>query len=225
MKSSTKLLQSSPVAFGLVVMTVAMLDLWSKSAMIAWLTPARRTVEVTPFFNLRLGYNPGISFGLFPAESDLSRMLLIGFALLVTLLVVWLGLRSRVWIERLGFALIAGGAVGNIEEGGSLTIIATALIDTGSRMDEVIFEEFKGTGNSEIILDRKIADKRVFPSIDITRSGTRKEELLVPAGELKKMYVLRRILNPMGTVDAVEFLLDKLRQTKSNSEFFDSMNT
>jgi transcription termination factor Rho len=117
------------------------------------------------------------------------------------------------------------GAARNIEEGGSLTIIATALIDTGSRMDEVIFEEFKGTGNSEIILDRKIADKRVFPSIDITRSGTRKEELLVPAGELKKMYVLRRILNPMGTVDAVEFLLDKLRQTKSNSEFFDSMNT
>jgi len=117
------------------------------------------------------------------------------------------------------------GAARNIEEGGSLTIIATALIDTGSRMDEVIFEEFKGTGNSEIILDRKIADKRVFPSIDIQRSGTRKEELLVSASQLKKMYVLRRILNPMGTVDAIEFLLDKLRQTKSNEEFFDSMNT
>ena len=117
------------------------------------------------------------------------------------------------------------GAARNIEEGGSLTIIATALIDTGSRMDEVIFEEFKGTGNSEIILDRKVADKRVFPSIDITRSGTRKEELLVDRDTLKKMYVLRRILNPMGTVDAIEFLLDKLRQTKSNGEFFDSMNT
>jgi transcription termination factor Rho len=117
------------------------------------------------------------------------------------------------------------GAARNIEEGGSLTIIATALIDTGSRMDEVIFEEFKGTGNSEIILDRKVSDKRVFPAIDITRSGTRKEELLVAADTLKKMYVLRRILNPMGTVDAIEFLLDKLRQTKSNGEFFDSMNT
>jgi transcription termination factor Rho len=117
------------------------------------------------------------------------------------------------------------GAARNIEEGGSLTIIATALIDTGSRMDEVIFEEFKGTGNSEIILDRKVADKRVFPSIDITRSGTRKEELLVDRDTLKKMYVLRRILNPMGTVDAIEFLLDKLRQTKGNAEFFDSMNT
>jgi len=117
------------------------------------------------------------------------------------------------------------GAARNIEEGGSLTIIATALIDTGSRMDEVIFEEFKGTGNSEIILDRKIADKRVFPSLDVTRSGTRKEELLVPADKLKKTFVLRRILNPMGTVDAIEFLLDKLRQTKSNSDFFDSMNT
>jgi transcription termination factor Rho len=116
------------------------------------------------------------------------------------------------------------GAARNIEEGGSLTIIATALIDTGSRMDEVIFEEFKGTGNSEIILDRKVADKRVFPAIDILRSGTRKEELLVPADQLKKTYVLRRILNPMGTVDAIEFLLDKFRQTKSNSEFFDSMN-
>ncbi|WP_395684642.1 transcription termination factor Rho [Aestuariivirga sp.] len=116
------------------------------------------------------------------------------------------------------------GAARNIEEGGSLTIIATALIDTGSRMDEVIFEEFKGTGNSEIILDRKVADKRVFPAIDILRSGTRKEELLVKPDMLKKTYVLRRILNPMGTVDAIEFLLDKLRQTKSNSDFFDSMN-
>ncbi len=117
------------------------------------------------------------------------------------------------------------GAARNIEEGGSLTIIATALIDTGSRMDEVIFEEFKGTGNSEIILDRKVADKRVFPSIDITRSGTRKEELLVEKGTLQKMYVLRRILNPMGTVDAIEFLLDKLKTSKTNDEFFDSMNT
>ncbi|MDI4656512.1 transcription termination factor Rho [Xanthobacter autotrophicus] len=117
------------------------------------------------------------------------------------------------------------GAARNIEEGGSLTIIATALIETGSRMDEVIFEEFKGTGNSEVILDRKVSDKRVFPAIDITRSGTRKEELLVPADTLKKMYVLRRILNPMGTVDAIEFLLDKLRQTKTNADFFDSMNT
>ena len=117
------------------------------------------------------------------------------------------------------------GAARNIEEGGSLTIIATALIDTGSRMDEVIFEEFKGTGNSEIILDRKVADKRIFPAIDITRSGTRKEELLVPSDILKKMYVLRRILMPMGTVDAIEFLLDKMRQTKSNADFFDQMNT
>ncbi|MGB5092965.1 MAG: transcription termination factor Rho [Parvibaculum sp.] len=117
------------------------------------------------------------------------------------------------------------GAARNIEEGGSLTIIATALIDTGSRMDEVIFEEFKGTGNSEIILDRKVADKRVFPAIDIIKSGTRKEELLVERGTLQKMYVLRRILNPMGTVDAIEFLLDKLKQTKNNGEFFDSMNT
>ena len=117
------------------------------------------------------------------------------------------------------------GAARNIEGGGSLTIIATALIDTGSRMDEVIFEEFKGTGNSEIVLDRKIADKRVFPAIDITKSGTRKEELLVEPDILKKMYVLRRILNPMGTIDAMEFLIDKLRQTKANSEFFDSMNT
>jgi transcription termination factor Rho len=117
------------------------------------------------------------------------------------------------------------GAARNIEEGGSLTIIATALIDTGSRMDEVIFEEFKGTGNSELILDRKVADKRTFPSMDITRSGTRKEELLTPPDVLKKMYVLRRILNPMGTMDAIDFLLDKLRNTKSNGEFFESMNT
>ncbi len=117
------------------------------------------------------------------------------------------------------------GAARNIEEGGSLTIIATALIDTGSRMDEVIFEEFKGTGNSEIILDRKVADKRVFPAIDILRSGTRKDELLVDKGTLSKMYVLRRILAPMGTIDAIEFLLDKLRQTKTNDDFFDSMNT
>ena len=117
------------------------------------------------------------------------------------------------------------GAARNIEEGGSLTIISTALIDTGSRMDEVIFEEFKGTGNSEIILDRKVADKRVFPAIDITRSGTRKEELLVAPDVLKKMYVLRRILMPMGTVDAIEFLLDKLKQTKSNDDFFEQMNT
>jgi transcription termination factor Rho len=117
------------------------------------------------------------------------------------------------------------GAARNIEEGGSLTIISTALIDTGSRMDEVIFEEFKGTGNAEIILDRKVADKRVFPAIDITRSGTRKEELLVPPDVLKKMYVLRRILMPMGTVDAIEFLLDKLKQTKNNADFFDQMNT
>ena len=117
------------------------------------------------------------------------------------------------------------GAARNIEEGGSLTIIATALIDTGSRMDEVIFEEFKGTGNSEIILDRKVSDKRVFPSMDILRSGTRKEELLVDKTILPKMYVLRRILNPMGTVDAIEFLIDKLRSSKTNSDFFDSMNT
>ncbi|MBC8021448.1 MAG: transcription termination factor Rho, partial [Methyloceanibacter sp.] len=117
------------------------------------------------------------------------------------------------------------GAARNVEGGGSLTIIATALIETGSRMDEVIFEEFKGTGNSEIVLDRKVADKRTFPAIDIARSGTRKEELLVPPDQLKKMYVLRRILNPMGTQDAIEFLLDKLKQTKGNGEFFDSMNT
>ncbi|MBL8353791.1 MAG: transcription termination factor Rho [Delftia acidovorans] len=117
------------------------------------------------------------------------------------------------------------GAARNVEEGGSLTIIATALVDTGSRMDEVIFEEFKGTGNSEIVLDRKVSDKRVFPAMDVTKSGTRKEELLVEPDILRKMYVLRRILNPMGTVDAMEFLMDKIRQTKTNSDFFDSMNT
>jgi transcription termination factor Rho len=117
------------------------------------------------------------------------------------------------------------GAARNIEEGGSLTIIATALIDTGSRMDEVIFEEFKGTGNSEIVLDRKVADKRVFPAMDILKSGTRKEELLVDKNDLQKTFVLRRILNPMGTTDAIEFLISKLKQTKTNSEFFDSMNT
>ncbi|HPE32467.1 MAG TPA: transcription termination factor Rho [Parvularculaceae bacterium] len=117
------------------------------------------------------------------------------------------------------------GAARNIEEGGSLTIIATALIDTGSKMDEVIFEEFKGTGNSEIVLDRKVADKRVFPAMDILKSGTRKDELITPRDQLQKIYVLRRILAPMGTTDAIEFLLDKLRQTKTNGDFFDSMNT
>jgi transcription termination factor Rho len=117
------------------------------------------------------------------------------------------------------------GAARNIEEGGSLTIIATALIDTGSRMDEVIFEEFKGTGNSEIVLDRKVADKRVFPAIDILKSGTRKEDLLIEKTDLSKIFVLRRILNPMGTTDAIEFLLGKLKQTRSNKDFFDSMNT
>jgi transcription termination factor Rho len=117
------------------------------------------------------------------------------------------------------------GAARNIEEGGSLTIISTALIETGSRMDEVIFEEFKGTGNSEVVLDRKVADKRVFPAIDIMKSGTRKEELLTDKDTLAKIYVLRRILNPMGSVDAIEFLLDKLKNTKTNDEFFDSMNT
>ncbi|MDU8927976.1 transcription termination factor Rho [Alisedimentitalea sp. MJ-SS2] len=116
------------------------------------------------------------------------------------------------------------GAARNIEEGGSLTIIATALIDTGSRMDEVIFEEFKGTGNSEIVLDRKVADKRVFPAMDILKSGTRKEDLLVDPKDLPKTFILRRILNPMGTTDAIEFLLGKLKATKTNSEFFDSMN-
>src|SRR5476651_1129080 len=117
------------------------------------------------------------------------------------------------------------GAARNIEEGGSLTIIATALIDTGSRMDEVIFEEFKGTGNSEIILDRKVADKRIYPAIDILKSGTRKDELITPKGTLSKTYVLRRILAPMGTIDAIEFLLDKLRSAKNNADFFESMNT
>ena len=117
------------------------------------------------------------------------------------------------------------GAARNIEEGGSLTIIATALIDTGSRMDEVIFEEFKGTGNSEIVLDRKVADKRIFPAMDILKSGTRKEDLLVPRQDLQKIFVLRRILAPMGTTDAIEFLIDKLKQTKNNGDFFDSMNT
>ncbi len=117
------------------------------------------------------------------------------------------------------------GAARNVEEGGSLTIIATALIDTGSRMDEVIFEEFKGTGNSEIVLDRKVADKRIFPAIDILKSGTRKEELITPKDQLQKTYVLRRIVNPMGAQDAIEFLMDKLRQTKNNADFFQSMNT
>jgi len=116
------------------------------------------------------------------------------------------------------------GAARNIEEGGSLTIIATALIDTGSRMDEVIFEEFKGTGNSEIVLDRKLADKRTWPAIDIGKSGTRKEELLVDKGTLSKMWVLRRILMPMGASDAIDFLVDKLKHTKTNADFFDSMN-
>ena len=117
------------------------------------------------------------------------------------------------------------GAARNIEEGGSLTIIATALIDTGSRMDEVIFEEFKGTGNSEIILDRKLSDKRTFPAIDITKSGTRKEELLVERGTLSKMWVLRRILGPMGMTDGMDFLLDKLKYSKTNQDFFEAMNT
>ncbi len=117
------------------------------------------------------------------------------------------------------------GAARNIEEGGSLTIIATALIDTGSRMDEVIFEEFKGTGNSEIVLDRKVADKRIFPAIDVLKSGTRKEELITPRDQLQKTFVLRRILNPMGPQDAIEFLLDKLRSSKNNADFFQSMNT
>jgi transcription termination factor Rho len=117
------------------------------------------------------------------------------------------------------------GAARNIEEGGSLTIIATALIDTGSRMDEVIFEEFKGTGNSEIVLDRKIADKRTFPALDITKSGTRKEELLVEKGTLSKMWVLRRVLSPMGPMDGLEFLIEKLRQSKTNADFFEAMNT
>jgi transcription termination factor Rho len=116
------------------------------------------------------------------------------------------------------------GAARNIEQGGSLTIIATALIDTGSRMDEVIFEEFKGTGNSEIVLDRKLSDKRTFPAIDITKSGTRKEELLLKKDVLSKVWVLRRILTPMGVSDAMEFLIDKMKHTKTNHDFFDSMN-
>ncbi|MDA7694897.1 transcription termination factor Rho [Candidatus Pelagibacter sp.] len=116
------------------------------------------------------------------------------------------------------------GAARNIEEGGSLTIISTALIDTGSRMDEVIFEEFKGTGNSETVLDRKIADKRIYPAIDITKSGTRREELLFNKDDLSKMNVLRRIISPMGTMDAIEFINSKLKETKSNSDFFSSMN-
>lgn len=117
------------------------------------------------------------------------------------------------------------GAARNIEHGGSLTIIATALVETGSRMDEVIFEEFKGTGNCEIILDRKISDKRIYPAIDITRSGTRKEDLLVDKNTLSKMWVLRRIMNPMGTIDAIEFLLSKLKDTKNNADFFNTMNS
>ncbi|MCE3005449.1 MAG: transcription termination factor Rho [Rickettsiales bacterium] len=116
------------------------------------------------------------------------------------------------------------GAARNIEHGGSLTIIGTALIETGSRMDEVIFEEFKGTGNSEVILDRKMSDKRIFPAMDITKSGTRKEELLYDKGELSKVWMLRKILNPMGPMDAMEFLLDKIKETKSNDEFFERMN-
>ena len=116
------------------------------------------------------------------------------------------------------------GAARNLEEGGSLTIISTALIETGSRMDEVIFEEFKGTGNSEVVLDRKVADKRIYPAIDVAKSGTRKEELLFVKDELSKMNVLRRIINPMGSMDAIEFLIGKLRETKNNPEFFDSMN-
>ena len=117
------------------------------------------------------------------------------------------------------------GAARNIEEGGSLTIIATALIETGSKMDEVIFEEFKGTGNSELILDRKVADKRTYPAIDIAKSGTRKEDLITDPVQMQKIFVLRRILSPMGTSDAIDFLLDKLKQTKTNQDFFDSMNT
>jgi len=116
------------------------------------------------------------------------------------------------------------GAARNVEEGGSLTIISTALIDTGSRMDEVIFEEFKGTGNSEVIMDRKVHDKRIYPAVDITKSGTRREELIFPKDDLQKMNVLRRIISSMGTMDAIEFLISKLRATKNNAEFFDSMN-
>jgi transcription termination factor Rho len=116
------------------------------------------------------------------------------------------------------------GAARNIEFGGSLTIISTALIETGSRMDEVIFEEFKGTGNSELVLDRKLSDKRIYPALDITKSGTRKEDLLYDKGELAKVWMLRKILNPMGAMDAMEFLLDKMKETKSNEEFFERMN-
>ena len=116
------------------------------------------------------------------------------------------------------------GAARNVEEGGSLTIISTALIDTGSRMDEVIFEEFKGTGNSEIIMDRKVHDKRIYPAVDITKSGTRREELIFEKDDLQKMNVLRRIISSMGTMDAIEFLISKLKATKNNAEFFDSMN-
>ena len=117
------------------------------------------------------------------------------------------------------------GAARNIEEGGSLTIIGTALVDTGSRMDEVIFEEFKGTGNSELILDRKLSDKRVFPSIDVTKSGTRKEELLVSKDDLSKMWILRKILMPMGVNDSMEFLIDKIKGSKNNADFFESMKS
>ena len=117
------------------------------------------------------------------------------------------------------------GAARNIEEGGSLTILATALVETGSKMDEVIFEEFNGTGNMELLLDRRMVDRRVYPAVDVNRSGTRKEELLVERSVLSKMWVLRRILNPMGTVDAMEFLLDKLKYSKTNNDFFDAMNT
>jgi transcription termination factor Rho len=117
------------------------------------------------------------------------------------------------------------GAARNIEEGGSLTIVATALIDTGSRMDDVIFEEFKGTGNLEVVLDRRLADKRVFPTIDINRSGTRKEELLMPKDELNRVWVLRKVLSPLSPVEAMELLVDKLSKTKSNKEFLESMAT
>jgi transcription termination factor Rho len=117
------------------------------------------------------------------------------------------------------------GAARNIEEGGSLTIIATALIDTGSRMDEVIFEEFKGTGNSEIILERKLVDKRTFPAIDIQRSGTRKEELLIPREDLQRIWVLRKVLNPLSPVEAMELLIDKLSKTRANSEFLSNMSS
>src|SRR4029078_6149012 len=133
-------------------------------------------------------------------------------------------LRCRAHAPRLHPPRRSFGAARNIEEGGSLSIIATALIDTGSKMDEVIFEEFKGTGNSEIVLDRKVSDKRIFPSLDVGKSGTRKEELLVEQNVLTKMWVLRRILMQMGTVDAMQFLLDKMKDAKSNEDFFASMN-